>query len=857
MLQNLIHSIADHLAAQSQAQGMSASASSLLAARTVVLLPYAQLMAVFKTQWAAQYGSGFMPRFETTSNWARSLHGFVPDLHDLSFDMARDRLVAQSLIERAGLAARQDLLIGRVIEAAWELASVASAQPPAQRNDWAKAMQNILGNGLESPLLENEAAIARLAVTWAGSSGYASDILFKPSVVQSIDCLVVLDGLQSDPLTQALKTYFADRLLQLSLVGQEPQGQINFHPTQGPEEEAERAAACVLRHVEAGRLPIALAANDRLLIRRACAQLTGRGVLVRDETGWRLSTTRAAAQLMVALRACAFTAPSDTVLDWLKHSSNFSAADVQALETRLRKTGARQWRDLPQAWGNPPPGHSDWPALECAKKFVRAVNVLRTPLQATQSLAQWLTQLRVLLQTSGQWSTLRADAAGAAVLNALYLEDSAPLELEALPRVMRRVTLAQFTLWVNEVLEADKFEPKVEGVPHVVVLPLAQLLGRPFAALVLPGCDEMHLPGSPDPPGNWNTFQRRSLGLPLRDALQKAAQLAFTQALQIAHVDVLWRRVDVAGEAVSASPLVLSLLLAQSNVARAIATPDPRCPRLLSATPTVRPQPDAVALQPQYLSASAYEDLRRCPYRFFALRQLGLTEADEIDSDLNKRDFGSWLHETLALFHQSMLSAPLPSGPQRLQLLDSCATHTARHMGLDEAEFLPFSSAWPKARDGYLAWLAEHEEQGHVFEAAESAREVGLGKMTLRGQLDRIDRSAPVSAGGLYLLDYKTESLDISRRRVKEGAENTQLLFYAALLPGHELRAAYVNVGNDKTTTIEQTMLPHFSHLLVQGIATDMQAIAAGACLPALGEAPVCDTCSARGLCRKDFWSAS
>ncbi|MGY8903367.1 MAG: PD-(D/E)XK nuclease family protein [Burkholderiales bacterium] len=855
MLQDLIHSIADHLAARCQAQGASACASSLLTARTLVLVPYAQLMAVFKAQWAAQFGSGFVPRFETTSNWARSLHGFVPDIYDLSFDMARDRLVAQSLIEQAGLAARQDLLVGRVIEAAWQLASVACAQPPAQRSSWATAMQNIISSGLESPLLENEAAIARLAMTWAGTSAYASDILFTPSVAQSVDCLVVLDGLQSDPLTQALKMCFADRLLQLSLVELAPQGQISLHPAQSPEDEAERAAACVLRHIEAGRLPVALAATDRVLTRRASALLAGRGVLVRDETGWRLSTTRAAAQLMAALRACAFGASSDDVLDWLKHSSGFSLVDVLALEARLRKTGVRQWRDLPQAWGNLPPGHSDWPALELARQCVKTVNALRKPMQAAQSLAQWLSQLRVLLQASGQWPTLVADAAGTAVANALYLEDSAQLGLDGLPHAMRRVTLTEFTVWVNEVLEADQFEPQVEGTPHVVVLPLAQLLGRPFGALVLPGCDERHLPASPDPPGNWNTLQRGALGLPLRDMLQTAARAAFTHALQVPHVDVLWRRVDAAGEAVPASPLVLSFLLAQADAALAVATPDPRCQRLLPAIPTPRPQPNAAALLPRHLSASAYEDLRRCPYRFFALRQLGLIEVEEIDSALDKRDFGNWLHEVLALFHQTMQDAPLPPGLQRQQLLDSCATHAAQHMGLDEAEFLPFQSAWPKARDGYLAWLVEHEAQGHVFEAAESSREVLLENMSLRGQLDRIDRSAPADAGGLYLLDYKTESLDISRRRIKDGTENTQLLFYAALLPGHELRAAYINVGNDKTITVEQEMLAEFSHLLVQGIAADMQAIASGDSLPALGESPTCDTCAARGLCRKDFWN--
>ena len=43
---------------------------------------------------------------------------------------------------------------------------------------------------------------------------------------------------------------------------------------------------------------------------------------------------------------------------------------------------------------------------------------------------------------------------------------------------------------------------------------------------------------------------------------------------------------------------------------------------------------------------------------------------------------------------------------------------------------------------------------------------------------------------------------------------------------------------------------------LIEGILQDVSRIRAGARLPALGEGKACDFCAARGLCRKDFWSA-
>jgi len=72
----------------------------LHAARTVVLVPYAQLMQVARGMWTTHGTPGFAPRFETSRNWARSVGGFAPGMDDIAFDMARDLLTAQSLLAR-------------------------------------------------------------------------------------------------------------------------------------------------------------------------------------------------------------------------------------------------------------------------------------------------------------------------------------------------------------------------------------------------------------------------------------------------------------------------------------------------------------------------------------------------------------------------------------------------------------------------------------------------------------------------------------------------------------------------------------------------------------------------------------
>ncbi|OYU72684.1 MAG: exonuclease, partial [Burkholderiales bacterium PBB5] len=192
-----------------------------------------------------------------------------------------------------------------------------------------------------------------------------------------------------------------------------------------------------------------------------------------------------------------------------------------------------------------------------------------------------------------------------------------------------------------------------------------------------------------------------------------------------------------------------------------------------------RPAAGGALLPVDSLSASAYEDLRRCPYRFFAFRQLGLREADEIDAELDKRDFGNWLHQVLRQFHEDLRADWQPPGAGRLARLEAAAADVTRTLGLAEDEFLPFAAAWPQARDGYLAWLAGHEaKEGAVFEQAESEREMQLGPVKLVGRIDRVDR---LGDGRAMVMDYKTEPRATTAERVRLPAEDTQLAFYAAL----------------------------------------------------------------------------
>ena len=174
-------------------------------------------------------------------------------------------------------------------------------------------------------------------------------------------------------------------------------------------------------------------------------------------------------------------------------------------------------------------------------------------------------------------------------------------------------------------------------------------------------------------------------------------------------------------------------------------------------------------------------------------------------------------------------------------------------LGLSAEEFLPFAAIWPRVRDGYLDWLATHQATGAVYAEGEVWKDMPLGKLTLVGKIDRIDQ---MPDGSRCVIDYKTEARGITRARINDAGEDTQLAFYAALLHDDILAAAYVNLcEKEATRTYAQAEIVELRDDLINGILSDMERIGEGAPLTALGEGKDCDYCAARGLCRKDFWT--
>jgi ATP-dependent helicase/nuclease subunit B len=618
------------------------------------------------------------------------------------------------------------------------------------------------------------------------------------------------------------------------------------------EAEALATAWQVAQHVRGGVTPVALVAQDRALVRRVRALLERVQIDLVDETGWSLATTRAGSHATAALRAARAPARSDDVLDWLKADLGDEVADDLAMlekawrGARIRDAAARA-------------------SAEALWRRERArLDAFKRP--HSRPLGRWLQAFDTLLFGAAHSAAWRDDAAAVQLRRALLLNEQGTAGSPAWSAAVAGTwSLEEFTTWVSTTLEEAAFVPPAgEQRAAVMVTPLSRAIGREFAVAVLPGADEQRLGPLPPDRGLLDEHMRQTLGLPERAARLRRSALSFVQLLRLPRVIALRRRAD-ADELLSASPWVERLRLARQR--REVPAPierDVELPRReVPVNPTLRPLPQAAGALPASLSASAVETLRQCPYRFFSRVALHLSEHDELDDDADKRDAGKWLHATLERFHLARSTRRAVDEDVRHFVAASQDTlaELASNDGVSEEAMLPFSAGLPSLAARYTRWLHAQEAQGWSFDAAEVVIEpspAGDGGLLLHGRIDRIDHGT--EAGATRLIDYKTTSRQALKDKVRQPLEDTQLAVYAALQmvrqPGiGSVQACYLALDEaDEVFAVEHYDVEHSARVLTREIAAERARIEAGAALPALGEGPVCETCEARGLCRRDHW---
>jgi ATP-dependent helicase/nuclease subunit B len=625
---------------------------------------------------------------------------------------------------------------------------------------------------------------------------------------------------------------------------------LHFFAATSMEQEARAAAMQVRLWLNEGKRDIAIVAQDRVVARRTRALLERAEILVADETGWTFATLSVSTVLERWLTALQSEFYHHDLLDLLK--SPYIFADMAASE---RKSAVYQLEQLLRKQG----------VVAGLEKFITLAEhevALHQPLarlrqgaallgqNKNKTLTEWLTALRESLHVLGIDSGLQQDDAGQQLLTALAAWQ------QELHSDEGRYRFAEWRRWLAQQLDTETFrDSSIDST--VRFTHLAATRWRAFDAVLLLGCDADHLPGAADG-GRWfNDAVRSSLNLPTRDthaARQRDDLLALLTLNDC--VLVTWQK-DRNGEAGLLSPYLEMLRdlhaltygddLGERGLHSYLAAEEARTVDLMQAA---QPAP-AVAKEivPAGVSISAYNSLVACPYQFYARYILRLNELDEVQEGIEKRDYGERVHEILQRFHARYARVTGHSTGEMDAALRQISEEVFADLLQQDFEARAWLARWYTSLPAYLEWQRENEAQGWRYAEAESKFDWELEGVRLRGRIDRLD----VRADEKLVLDYKTQSEQVLRNKLREPGEDVQLACYAY---AHEAAdAAFVSIEDGKVKRVEPKHdVPLLAQLNAERLVNVMGAIRGGAGLPANGIDAVCGYCEMRGVCRKGEW---
>jgi ATP-dependent helicase/nuclease subunit B len=677
----------------------------------------------------------------------------------------------------------------------------------------------------------------------------------REMVAGSPECTLLSRALQRDANSVDLRT---DAALLQGQPEARLSGRLQLFGAHGLEQEAQAADVQIRRWLLEGKRSIAVVVQDRLVARRARALLERAGVMVRDETGWMMATLSVSTALMRWLEVVQGDFYYQDVLDLLK--SPFLFADAPPAE---RKQAAYLFEQLVRKHGTVAQLESYIELAEREQReLVQPLVRLRQAMQALPKksvpLAEWLGALGDSLQILGVSQGWAQDAAGQQLLGSLGQW------ADELGDDNTRCSFGEWRRWLAQQLDLNTFRDLGVESP-VMFTHLAATRWRQFDAVLLLGSDAAHLP-APANAGQWfNDAVRASLGLPLAGAQQTQVRDDLLALLAINETVLASWQASRNGEPNLLSPHLEMLralhllayrddlaanelgdLLAQARVeGEAFALP----PAGEMPRPSVQPE-----MVPQRVSPSGYNSLVACPYQFFARHTLRLNELDEVREELDKRDYGTWVHAALQRFHDEYKVVKeheretAEAGLRRISA--EVFAEALAHDYLAQAWLLRWQAQIP----AYIDWQLANERAGWRYSGAEQPFETGvMENLILRGRIDRIDyQSEDMEA--LRVLDYKTQALVPLRNKLKEAGEDVQLACYAYDL--HAGEAAFVALDGGKVDAVTPPQdIAELAQLNIERLRSVFERMHQGAALPANGAEAVCGYCEMRGLCRHGTWN--
>ena len=488
-----------------------------------------------------------------------------------------------------------------------------------------------------------------------------------------------------------------------------PEVGLRLFPAHHLEHEAQSAASTVIHWLQQGLQQILIVPQDRVVARRVRALLERAQVVVADETGWTLSTTRAAAVLASWLDLVASNGRPQALLNFIKSPFLFESAEAEAGQ-RLAMERALLGGSSPANWADAKTCVADLPE---ARRLIDILSREADRFSNRKTVADWAQVTLNAFSALGMLTAMKEDVAGSQVM---ALVESLAAECEDIDTLF---ALDEWRALLNVQLEqADFVAPRVDQ--RVRMVPLNGVPLRKFDAAIIIGADAAHLPSPPADTLFFANSVRRELGLATRESRARQQLRDFAcLLLSCPQVVVSWCK-QVDGEVNLVSPWIQRLeleLRRQSGQLTGEVLPlhvVQQTPQTLNERLLQRPAPSAGALLPSHLSASGYNSLMACPYQFFASRMLKLRQADEFSEQPEKRDYGQWVHQILQRYHEAVAEQHTPL-EQRAGVLEKISGEVFDTVLKQQPAALGFAMRWKKFWPAYLAWANQREAEGWQF----------------------------------------------------------------------------------------------------------------------------------------------
>ena len=676
------------------------------------------------------------------------------------------------------------------------------------------------------------------------------------------ECLSEVDD--SKPMIQKNRDHFFESGKHLS------QSDRRILKAQDFEDAAWQGAGAIEKLLQDGHHHIALIAQDRLVARRMRALLArfGDGLSVHDETGWKLSTTRAAASVMSWMDVVHHPAGPSSVelIDFLKNPyidwSTFGITHDQAsdcltfLEQRLIEGDVRgTWSGFILALD------SDNDETNTLVSIIRKLKNQSNRWQAaSNSCLAWLDLLEQDLIDLGMSAGLAQDIAGQQLLASL-----SPM------RLLRHHPMKQvewLSLLSSMLEDASYIESNPRQSASVTILPLSATRLRRFDAWVMVGCDDTQLPSLSDSPMFLSAQLKKLLGCKTQEAefIQQAMDLSQLMTSH-QHWRMIWQSVGTTGEPRQPSPWLQRLYVRHPELLKdKLEVPTTS----YEAMPISQPKPSLPEdfVKPTSISPSAYRALRECPYRYYVTRLLGLKERSGLEAEVDLSLVGKTLHAALYDFYHGLKTQALENDNiyERTKLLKQ------RLYAISHKHFKPLLEVdgrwlaawieWETLIPSWIDWHIQREQSGWVFHDGEKQVSFDLqtrfGDIRVSGFVDRLDIHPQE---GVEVIDYKFSSKNSITKKKNNLQDDPQLVIYAKAVNEHDMvnrqpttTASWISVKEDDSRVEVDDLQSEMKELPAQMIA-DIESLWGGSPMAASAPDSICQYCQARGICRKGMWS--